>query len=59
MLADSLTLLFPGTFFILFSSFMKLKTLPALLLGGRESAVTDLAVKEGKPATFLKDNFPC
>jgi hypothetical protein len=48
MLADSLTLLFPGTFFILFSSFLKLKTLPALLLGGRESAVTDPAVKEGK-----------
>lgn len=54
MLADSLTLLFPGTFFILFSSFLKLKlkTLPALLLVGRESAVTDPAVKEGK-STYL------
>jgi len=36
MLADSLTLLFPGTLLILFYSFMKLKTLPVLLLAWRK-----------------------
>jgi hypothetical protein len=42
MLADSFTLLFPGTFFILFSSFMKLKTLPVLLLGPRSPGVSPI-----------------